>query len=253
MAVEIRRASARFTTREPGRLTRHALSFGEHYDPDRLRIGPMVCLDDHVLGAGRGFADHPHRDLEIVSCVVEGALHHVDDLGTDHRLPAGAVSLLSAGAGVEHAERATTDGPCRFVQVWLVPDRPGGTPAYAALAPGEGAVTPGGPGSGRLVAAGAGVPGADAAGVLPLGTAGAALRLVHLAAGEVADIGPAAGPDGSVRHVLVASGALLRSGLAEPLASGDAFVLDLAAAVQTGAPLQVTAAVPSLLLVWTFG
>src|SRR5689334_9158618 len=76
VTVEIRRGSARFVEREVGRVTHHSFSFGEHYDPERLAFGPLVCHDDHLLGSGRGFDTHHHSDLEIVTWVVSGALRH---------------------------------------------------------------------------------------------------------------------------------------------------------------------------------
>ena len=68
--------------RERGRRTQHGFSFGAHYDPDWLSFGPIVCHDDHLLGAGKGFDEHPHSDLEIVTFVVSGSLRHTDSLGT---------------------------------------------------------------------------------------------------------------------------------------------------------------------------
>ena len=126
MTVEIRRGSTRFVEREAGRVTRHSFSFGAHYDPARLGFGPMVCHDDHLLGPGRGFDTHRHSGLEIVTYVVSGSLRHTDSTGATSVVPAGSVAVLSAGAGVEHSEVATDEGPCRFVQVWLRTEFEGG-------------------------------------------------------------------------------------------------------------------------------
>lgn len=229
MTVEIRRASSRFVDRVPGRLTRHGFSFGAHYDPARVSFGPMVCHDDHLLGRGEGFEEHPHSALEIVTWVVSGTLLHRDSSGTAAELTAGGCAVLSAGAGVRHSELASAAGPARFVQVWLTPDRPDSEPGYAATT-----VAGAEPGAGL-------VPVAGPAGPLPVGVAGASYAVARLGAQESLEL-PAAGR----LHAYVASGALLRSSLAEPLHDGDAFLM-------TDEPGHVvTAGVPTELLVWSF-
>ncbi|TQK68837.1 pirin family protein [Nocardioides sp. SLBN-35] len=228
MSVEIRRGTARFVEREPGRLSHHGFSFGPHLDPERLSFGPMVCHDDHVLGRGTGFEEHPHEGLEIVTWVVSGAVVHRDGTGAEEVLAAGDCGVLSAGAGVRHAEIAGPDGPARFVQVWLRPDDPGLAPSYArssvAAEPGAGWV--------RVV-------GDDAA--LSVGVAGAALDVVRLGAGETVAL-----PAAPRVHAFLTTGALVRSSLAEPLAAGDAMC------VSDGASYELTAGVPTEILVWSF-
>jgi quercetin 2,3-dioxygenase len=219
VSVEIRRGSGRFVDRSPGRATWHAFSFGEHYDPDRLRFGPMVCHDEHLLGAGRGFETHAHEELEIVTWVVSGALTHQDSLGSAATLRPGQVGHLRAGSGVTHSEIAAAP-QTRFVQVWLVPDADGLAPSYAVAE----------------VAAGPGFVEA----LRP--TAGSVLSIARLAAGESATL-----PAGARRHLYVAAGGLLRSSLAEPLAQGDAFL------IEDEGDVEVTAAVPTELLAWTLG
>ncbi len=242
VTTTIRRGIARFTTREPGRLTRHALSFGEHYDPERVRVGPLVCHDEHVLGAGRGFATHAHADLEIVTWVLSGGLDHRDSLGTERRLGPGSVAVLSAGSGVEHSETAAPGEACRFVQAWLVPDELGRTPSYAAAL-----VEPAALAGGLLPVAS----GSDPHARVGLGTAGADLRVARLEAGERLGLPAVAGP-GTVRHLYVASGALLRFSLAEPLAAGDAFQSVGPLAEDGHEAVDVVAAVPTELMLWTF-
>ena len=244
VTVEIRRGIARFASRDAGRLTRHALSFGPHYDPERLRLGPMVCHDDHLLGGGRGFDRHRHEDLEVVTWVVEGGLDHADSLGTARRLSAGSAALLSAGSGVEHAETAAPGSPTRFVQAWLVPDEPGREPSYAATTPAPVDLD----GRLALLAAGPGVPGGEDA-PLRLGTTGAALQVGRLEAGQELALGPGTSPPGSLRHVFVTNGALLRFSLAEPLSAGDTLVVD---GPEAQAAATVVTGVPTELMVWTF-
>lgn len=220
MTVEIRRGSVRFVEREPGRVTQHSFSFGSSYDPERLSFGPMVCHDDHLLGRGRGFDTHPHSGLEIVSWVVSGALRHADSSGAVREVPAGSVAVLSTGDGVEHAEHATDAGPCRFVQVWLRSGR-SGPPSYEVSTPDLA--------TGALVGVAAPLPGAE-------------LFVARLGAGDTVTL-----PAAARLHAYAATGALLRSSLAEPLSAGDAFEM-----VDEG-PHDVTAAVPTDLLVWVFG
>ena len=210
-------------------LTRHAFAFGSHYDPEWTSFGPMVCHDDHLLGSGRGFEEHAHRGLEIVTTVLSGELLHVDSTGTERALGAGEVAVLSAGAGVQHSELAAASGPARFVQVWLTPDDADASPAYASAATGAT------PGAGLVPVAGAGAP-------LAVGVAGASYGVARLGAGETLTL-----PAAPRLHAYVASGALLRSSMAEPLHDGDAFCM-------TDEPdHEISAGVPTDVLVWTFG
>lgn len=230
MTVLVRRGSDRFLTREVGRSTRHGFSFGPHYDPEHLGFGPMVCHDDHVLRPGLGFPDHPHTDLEIVTWVVTGALAH-SGAGGETLLRPGSVQVQSAGSGIRHGEVAAEGvGPTRFVQVWLKPDHPGAEPSYqvAQVPPGDG---------GPVVV----VSGDDPAAPARVGVAGATMYAVDLAAGQSLTL-----PDAPLQHAFVVNGALARSSLAQPLAAGDAFLV-------TDQPgLELTAAAPTQLLVWTF-
>lgn len=231
VSVEIRRASQGFVTRERGRYTRHAFSFGPHYDPENVGFGPIVCHDDHLLAGGQGFPDHPHADLEIVTWVLRGAVAHADDHGHEDVVARGSVQVLSAGSGVTHAETAHPEsGPARFVQVWLTPDQGGATPSYAT-AP---VVLP----DGELVLVASG---RDPLAPVRLGTSSATFSVARLPAGGTLTL-----PDEPLQHVYVASGALVRSSMAQPLAEGDGFrIID-----RPG--LELTAAVPTELLVWTF-
>ncbi|MEQ6902193.1 pirin family protein [Nocardioides sp. YIM 152588] len=231
MSVEISRGSSRFIDRVPGRLTRHAFSFGPHYDPARVSYGPLVCHDDHLLGAGQGFEEHPHSAVEIVTWVVSGRLSHRDSLGNEAELGPGECGVLRAGAGVRHTELATTDGAVRFVQTWLAAD-PEAEPAYARTSAAPGPHAPGDDPV-RLVGDG---------GPLAIGVDGASYDLVRLGPNETVTL-----PAAPRVHAFVVTGALLRSSLAEPLQAGDAFLL-------TDEPAhEVTAGVPTELLVWSFG
>lgn len=228
MNVEIRRASDRFVERAVGRLSKHGFSFGAHFDPERVSFGPLVCHDDHLLGRDLGFEEHAHAALEIVTWVVSGELVHTDGTGASATLVAGDCGVLSAGSGVRHSEVAGPDGPVRFVQVWLTPDDPDTVPVHARTS-----VTAE-PGSGLVPVVGGGGP-------LSVGVAGAVFAVARLEAGETLTL-----PAAHQVYGYLTTGALLRFSLAEPLSAGDAFSL-------TDQPsYDVTAAVPTEILVWSF-
>jgi redox-sensitive bicupin YhaK (pirin superfamily) len=144
MSVSVRRAGERYRGGDPaaGVRTLHAFSFAGFYDPDNTRFGLLLACNEEQLAPGAGFAEHPHRDTEIVSLVLEGELEHRGEDGRATRLRAGGAQLLGAGGGVRHVERNPGREPLRFLQMWLHPDAFGGPPRYAAapaaLPPGPG-------------------------------------------------------------------------------------------------------------------
>lgn len=195
MGVVLYGGSHRFRTTEPDRTTRHSFSFGPHYDPANLGFGPLVAHNDDLVSPAGGYPDHPHRDLEIVTWVIDGALLHTDSVGHRSLLRPGTVQVQSAGSGMRHAEIADPgSGPTRFVQAWLRPDEPGLPPERHL------ASDPGLAGAGLVPVVGR--PSADGA-ALPLGVAGAGLLVARLAAGEEVRL-----PEGSRQHVFVAEGAV---------------------------------------------
>ncbi|NUP21306.1 MAG: cupin domain-containing protein [Streptomyces sp.] len=130
--MDVRRAAERYPGGEPdsGIESRHAFSFGPHYDPDNLRFGAMIACNEERLAPGAGFDEHPHSHTEIVTWVVEGELTHRDSTGHETRVGPGDVQRLSSAGGVRHVERNDADTPLTFVQTWLAPLTPGGDPAY---------------------------------------------------------------------------------------------------------------------------
>ncbi|MFJ4687931.1 pirin family protein [Streptomyces sp. NPDC091377] len=130
--MDVRRAADRYPGGEPeaGIVSRHALSFGPHYDPDNLRFGALIACNEERLAPGAGFGEHPHRHTEIVTWVAEGELTHRDSTGHETVVRAGDVQRLSAASGVRHVERNAGDRPLTFVQMWLAPLDPGGDPSY---------------------------------------------------------------------------------------------------------------------------
>ncbi|HLL35236.1 MAG TPA: pirin family protein [Streptomyces sp.] len=130
--TDIRRAGERYPGGDPeaGIVSRHAFSFGSHYDPDNLRFGALIACNEEHLAPGAGFDEHPHSHTEIVTWVVEGELTHRDSTGHESVVRPGDVQHLSAAAGVRHVERNDADTPLTFIQMWLAPRTPGGTPSY---------------------------------------------------------------------------------------------------------------------------
>ncbi|ARZ70300.1 pirin [Streptomyces albireticuli] len=131
----VQRAGERFPGGDPeaGIETWHAFSFSGFYDPDNVRFGPLAACNEEHLAAGAGFAMHPHRDVEIVTWVVEGELTHEDSAGHATVVRPGDLQRLSAGSGVRHSERNESAGPLRFVQMWLTPSDYGGEPSYEVV------------------------------------------------------------------------------------------------------------------------
>ena len=125
-----RPAAARFHSQLDWLESWHTFSFASHVDPAWMGFGPLRVINDDRIAAGCGFGMHPHRDMEIVTVMVEGQLHHRDSLGHTAVLRAGEVQRMSAGTGVVHSEMNTGAQPCRLLQIWIEPDQRGTAPAY---------------------------------------------------------------------------------------------------------------------------
>lgn len=108
----------------------HSFSFSSHYDPAWMGYGPLRVINDDVIAAGTGFGMHPHRDMEIVTVMVEGQLNHRDSMGHTEVLRAGEVQRMSAGTGVVHSEINQGSQSCRLLQIWIEPSSAGITPDY---------------------------------------------------------------------------------------------------------------------------
>ena len=129
--VSIRRADERGRTNWEWLDSRHSFSFGEYYDPAHMGHRTLRVINDDRVAAGAGFGAHPHRDMEILSYVLEGALEHRDSLGNGSVIRPGDVQHMRAGTGVVHSEfnPSPTDA-AHFLQIWIVPGARGLTPAY---------------------------------------------------------------------------------------------------------------------------
>jgi hypothetical protein len=132
MAQVVWRAEDRYRggDQQAGIDTRHAFSFSGFYDPENVGFGLLVACNEERLEPGAGFAEHPHRDVEIITWVIEGELEHRDTAGHTAVVRPGDVQRLAAGSGVRHTERNAGEVPLRFVQMWLVPGAFGTDPGY---------------------------------------------------------------------------------------------------------------------------
>ena len=129
--IQVHESAERLTTRLDWLESRHAFSFGAHFDPDRMGFRALRVLNEDRVKGGTGFAAHAHRDTEILTLVLDGALEHRDSEGGRSLLRRGDVQRMSAGTGVVHSEwNASLTDPVHFVQVWLLPDRIGAPPRY---------------------------------------------------------------------------------------------------------------------------
>lgn len=105
-------------------------SFADYYNPSNLNFGTLRVINDDLVKPGKGFDTHPHRDMEIISYVIDGELTHGDSMGNKRTLSPGHVQYMSAGTGVFHSEHNLGEETLRFLQIWIIPDKRGYKPNY---------------------------------------------------------------------------------------------------------------------------
>jgi hypothetical protein len=111
---------------------RHHFSFADYYEPARESWGALRVWNDDEIAANTGFPTHPHANMEIITYVREGAITHQDSLGNKGRTEAGDVQVMSAGTGIRHAEYNLEPQATRIFQIWILPTKQGGAPAWGA-------------------------------------------------------------------------------------------------------------------------
>jgi redox-sensitive bicupin YhaK (pirin superfamily) len=216
MTIDLRHAGERFWTQAGWLDSHHSFSFGHHYDPANTHFGLLLVSNDDVVAPGTGFETHPHRDMEIVTWVLDGQLVHQDSSGHSGVIYPGLAQRMTAGSGILHSEKndawrlqpdAARDEPVHFVQMWVVPDEQRLTPGYEQLD------------IGAELARGGLVPVASGRGhesAITIKQKDAALFAGRLASGETLAL-----PAAPFVHLYVAKGSVSLEGAGE-LATGDA-------------------------------
>jgi redox-sensitive bicupin YhaK (pirin superfamily) len=238
--VDVRRAGMRSGTRLGWLDSKHSFSFGRHYDPANSHHGLLLVNNDDTVKPGTGFETHPHRDMEIVTWVLQGSLVHQDSEGHTGVIYPGLAQRMSAGTGILHSEKNDSwrlDGaehtdPVHFVQMWVVPDETGITPGYEQLEIDHELL------AGSLVPVASGMPEHEGAAAIRIKNRYAALHAARLQPGQSVTL-----PDAPFLHLFVPRGTVTLEGTGE-LATGDAVRF-----TATGGQ-RVTAVEPAEILAW---
>src|SRR5438876_12217722 len=132
--VDMHRKEDQFHTQAGWLDSRHSFSFGPHYDPSNTHHGLLLVSNDDVIRAGTGFDTHPHRDMEIVTWVLDGELEHKDSQGNKGLIYPGLAQRMSAGAGIWHSEKNNSlNKDVHLIQMWVTPDTDSIAPSYEQL------------------------------------------------------------------------------------------------------------------------
>lgn len=129
--ITLRKASERGYAHHDWLESWHSFSFADYHDPAHMRFASLRVINDDIIQQGKGFGMHPHRDMEILTYILDGVLRHRDSMGNGEEIRGGEVQLMSAGSGIMHSEfNASTIQPVHLLQIWLIPNQQGLTPGY---------------------------------------------------------------------------------------------------------------------------
>lgn len=129
--IDIKRSNERGHTQIDWLDSHHSFSFGEYYDSSNIHFGPLRVMNDDVIQPGEGFPTHPHRDMEIVTIIIEGTVAHKDSSGGEGTITVNEVQRMTAGSGIFHSEFNPSDSEIlKLLQIWFIPNKPGLTPSY---------------------------------------------------------------------------------------------------------------------------
>ncbi len=132
--LNVRKAEDRGASNLGWLNSHHTFSFADYHDSRWMGFRSLRVINDDTVVPGGGFGTHPHRDMEIITYVLEGALEHKDSIGTGSVIRPGDVQKMSAGSGIRHSEfNASHEAPVHFLQIWVMPDKQGIKPAYEQL------------------------------------------------------------------------------------------------------------------------
>ncbi|GGK76081.1 hypothetical protein Ppa06_39820 [Planomonospora parontospora subsp. parontospora] len=238
--IDVRRAGERFATEIGWLDSKHSFSFGHHHDAANTHHGLLLVNNDDTVHAGTGFDTHPHRNMEIVTWVLQGSLVHQDSEGHNGVIYPGLAQRMSAGTGILHSEKNDSwrlagdvhDEPVHFVQMWVVPDEAGLAPGYEQLEIDAELL------GGGLVPVASGMAKHDGAAAIRINNRYAALYAARLQPGQHVEL-----PEAPFLHLFVPRGSVTLEGAGE-LGAGDAVRF-----TATGGQ-KITAAEPAEILVW---
>lgn len=129
--IDIIRSATRGTADHGWLQTRYSFSFADYYDPARVHFGHLRVINEDHIAPGKGFDTHPHKDMEIITYVISGAIEHRDSMGNGAVVNAGDVQRMTAGTGIRHSEfNPSTSGEVHLLQVWIFPERKNLAPGY---------------------------------------------------------------------------------------------------------------------------